>query len=121
MTVVVDASVACKWFFEEEEQTGEADRILADEELIAPELIYLEVVNVLWKHIRRGSVSSTRADEILSQLLTIPIQLADARVLLPAALEIATKHGRTVYDSMYVALAIARDCEFITADERLVN
>jgi predicted nucleic acid-binding protein len=34
--------------------------------------------------------------------------------------EIAAAYGRTVYDALYVALAVARDCVLVTADERLV-
>jgi hypothetical protein len=41
--------------------------------------------------------------------------------LLEAAFEIATRTGRTVYDSLYVALAVQSGCRLITADERLYN
>jgi predicted nucleic acid-binding protein len=41
--------------------------------------------------------------------------------LLPEALTIAVAFGRTVYDSLYLALANTLKCEVITADERLVN
>lgn len=38
---------------------------------------------------------------------------------MPIALPCA--HGRTVYDALYIALGIQEDCQFVTADERLVN
>ncbi|HEY6141539.1 MAG TPA: type II toxin-antitoxin system VapC family toxin [Thermoanaerobaculia bacterium] len=34
---------------------------------------------------------------------------------------IAVTHGRTVYDAMYLALAIQRNTRLITADNRLYN
>jgi len=37
------------------------------------------------------------------------------------AFQIATDHGRTVYDSLYVALAVQAKTHLITADERLAN
>jgi predicted nucleic acid-binding protein len=41
--------------------------------------------------------------------------------VLEGALEIAIAHERTVYDSPYVALAVARDCDVVTADDRFAN
>ena len=41
--------------------------------------------------------------------------------LLPQACEIALHFERSVYDALYVALAVSRKLIFITADERLVN
>jgi predicted nucleic acid-binding protein len=41
--------------------------------------------------------------------------------LLPEAIEIAFAHDRSVYDCLYVALAIRYKIEMITADERLAN
>ena len=37
------------------------------------------------------------------------------------AVGIALATGRTVYDSLYVAFAADEGCQFVTADERLVN
>jgi predicted nucleic acid-binding protein len=44
-----------------------------------------------------------------------------SRAVLPEALMIAVDFGRTVYDSTYVAVAVATGSELLTADERLVN
>jgi predicted nucleic acid-binding protein len=41
--------------------------------------------------------------------------------LLPQALLLAMSHDRTVYESLYVALAVQSKSEMITADERLAN
>jgi predicted nucleic acid-binding protein len=40
---------------------------------------------------------------------------------LPDALKIALVHDRSVYDCLYVALAIQFKVQMITADERLAN
>jgi predicted nucleic acid-binding protein len=44
-----------------------------------------------------------------------------SQLLLPGALEISFETGRSVYDSIYVALAVALECRLATADERLAN
>jgi predicted nucleic acid-binding protein len=41
--------------------------------------------------------------------------------LVPQALQLATKHDRTVYDSLSVVLALQIKASLITADERLAN
>jgi predicted nucleic acid-binding protein len=41
--------------------------------------------------------------------------------ILPEALAIASFFGRTVYDSIYVALAVTSKTQLVTADERLAN
>jgi len=41
--------------------------------------------------------------------------------LVPEALEIAAAYGRTVYDSLYIALAQQKQTNLITADEKLAN
>ena len=46
---------------------------------------------------------------------------AGARLPLAGALEIAMQMGRTVYNSLYLALAVAEGCPLVTADERLFN
>jgi predicted nucleic acid-binding protein len=37
------------------------------------------------------------------------------------ALAIAMTHGRTVYDSLYLALAVDSGADLVTADEKLVS
>ena len=48
MTLVVDASVAVKWFVEEDGRQ-QALQILDLDEREAPDLIIAEVANVIWK------------------------------------------------------------------------
>jgi predicted nucleic acid-binding protein len=41
--------------------------------------------------------------------------------LIDSAFQIATAFERTVYDCLYVALAVHSNAQLITADERLAN
>jgi predicted nucleic acid-binding protein len=64
------------------------------------------------------SAQATAALDLLRQLRIARFRSSD---LLPLALQIAILHGRSVYDSLYVALAVEASTELITADERLAN
>ncbi len=51
----------------------------------------------------------------------MPIEDFPLRPLTSLATELAIETDRTIYDCLYVALAIEQKCQFLTADERLVN
>jgi predicted nucleic acid-binding protein len=119
--VVVDSSVALKWFVPEALSEVAARLLDAPYELAAPDLLVPEFGNVLWKKMRRSEVRRDEALEILAGLRQVPIATVSSADLVEPALEIAAAHGRTVYDALYVALAVEMDCALITADDRLVN
>ena len=49
------------------------------------------------------------------------IELIPIRFLLETATRIAIELDHPAYDSVYIALAVERDCQFVTAEERLVR
>ncbi len=123
--VVVDSSVAIKWFVVEP-HSDEARKILdgykaGNINLLAPDLINAEVGNIVWKKHRLQDLSTTDAQEIIDTFRTIIFTLTPSAVLLGEAYHLAVTHERTVYDMMYVALSKRESCRFVTADERMVN
>jgi predicted nucleic acid-binding protein len=88
---------------------------------MVPDLFWLEIGNFLWKAAKRGEITSVLARRGLEAMLNRDFPTVPSRAVLPEALKIAVDFGRTVYDSTYVALAVATRTELITADERLVN
>lgn len=118
---MVDCSVAIKWFVPEP-LSEQAERLLdGDQDLLVPDLVFPELGNVLWKKVARRELSPSEGREVLAALDRVPLVVAPSRPLAAAALEIALALGRTVYDAIYVALAVASDCALVTADERLVR
>lgn len=117
--VVVDASVAAKWFIPEA-HSDEASRLLELEAgLFAPDLIGPEFSNIIWKKLRRAEITRPEADEIMKAFATLPLEIQPSAALLPAAFEIAAQLDRSVYDSLYLALAVAEKSILVTADSRL--
>lgn len=118
---VVDASVVAKWFAPER-LSDDAARLLDDKhELASPDLMWAEIGNVLWKKSRAGQLTRQEAARIIRALDDFPVTVFPSRLVLEGALEIALGTGRSVYDSVYLALAVALDCRLVTADERLAN
>lgn len=119
--LALDASVAIKWYFPE--VYSEAAMRLLEEEIrwVAPDLLYAEVGNVLWKKITRGEATSEIAEEVLESLLSLDIEIQEARPLVRGAFEISRQFGCTVYDSLYLAAAIQAGCALITADRALCD
>ena len=62
--LVVDCSVAVKWFLEEPGDREALALLRTGERLIAPELIVAELVNVLWKRVTTGAIEHSQAADV---------------------------------------------------------
>jgi len=130
--ICVDASIAAKWFFEEEhyEQARALyrDSLTASERIVAPPLLPIEVSNIVRQRMRRVKppaktpLTLTEAQEALAHFLALPIELERPPTLHQVALELAVAHElAAVYDAHYIALSQMLGCEFWSADRRLVR
>ncbi len=126
--IVLDASVAVKWFLPEGVETLKTQALALlgryvkhGIQIIVPDLFWVESASVLWKAIRRGNFPKASADAALATLTRYDFPTFPTVDLLTKAFEIATTYERTVYDSLYVALAVQSNAQLITADERLAN
>ena len=118
MIVVVDVSVAAKWFIAED-NTDEA-LILLDRpfDLHAPDLLYLEFDNILCKLIRRGLLSEEEGFDMRDRIQAFPIQPYSSQTLREKAFQIAIENRRSIYDCIYLALAELLEGRMVTADRR---
>jgi predicted nucleic acid-binding protein len=119
---VVDASVGVKWFVPEV-LAAEARRWhQGPDELHIPAFFFdLEIANILWKKARRAEITRADADLILAQLPGLPVTRHPEASLLPSAFDLADRTQRTVYDCLYLALAVQLNGRLVTADQRLYN
>lgn len=127
-TLVLDASVAVKFVFP---MPGE---LLVDEavslfdsyrrgktELLVPGIFWAELGNVAWKGVRQQRWSRAVAETAISELQAENFPTMPSRLLVQEALAIALNYDRSVYDSLYIALAVSTRSTMISADERLVR
>ncbi len=119
---VVDSSVVVKWFLKEPSRP-EAVRLLRmyreqKIRLVAPALLMSEVCSVFCKRFRRGELTAPAVGDAYRLLkLNAPVLIADAESM-DDAVRLALASGQAVYDCLYLALALRRRCEMITADTR---
>src|SRR5262249_16992062 len=116
---VIDASVGVKWFVPEVYSTEAREWRNASELHTLSVFFDIEIANILWKKVRRSELGQTDAEAILSQLTLLPIERHDE--LVRHALGLANDTQQTVYDCLYLALAVELGGQMVTADERLVN
>lgn len=126
--VVVDASVGTKWFLREDSKAlGDEAAHLLDRydrqeiQFVVPDLFYAEIANAIWKAVRTRRISRTLGEQALALLTQRRFATVPSQNLLAGAFQIAADFERTVYDSLYVALAMESRAQLITADERLAN
>jgi predicted nucleic acid-binding protein len=66
-------------------------------------------------------LTRAQADILLGQLSGLPVTRHSDTLLATAAFDMADRLGRTVYDCVYLALAVRLGGQMVTADERFVN
>ena len=120
-SVILDASVVAAAFFPEKYSEQARALLLSDTVLHAPDLIHAEVASVIWKRHRRNEIDSEEACELLADMLALPLELTASEQLVCDALKLALRTGRTVYDCLYVALAVQKNTIMVSGDQRLVN
>ena len=121
MTLVVDASVAIRWYVEASGTPAAIAILDSDDPLVAPDLVVAEITNVTWKMVRAGQISQDHGARIAAVLPTAFSNLVSAASLATRALEISSHLDHPVYDSIYIALAELQDARLITADDRLIR
>jgi|SRR5437899_3313887 len=125
MKRVLDASVALKWVLPE--PLADKALQLRDDyqqqihELLAPDVFPAEIAHALARAERRKIIAVGQAAALTANVMRTSPVLVSYIPLLPRALDIASAMRIGVYDCLYVALAERENCEFVTADDKLVR
>ena len=119
-TLIVDASVAVKWFIHEENSEKaikfREDSLSGKFNLIVPELLFLEVINTLrYKKINAEKILYTNKSLWESQFKIHNID----DFLMEKIIDISIKNDISVYDAVYVAISQLYGVPLVTADKKL--
>jgi predicted nucleic acid-binding protein len=119
--LVLDASVAAKWFFQEPYSELAVQLAASGPRWVVPDLFFAEMASVFWKKARRGEIDESDAREAMANLLSFDLKERGTRTLVPSALELALRFQCTVYDGLYLTVAIDENCPLVTADRRFYS
>lgn len=116
--LIVDASVALKWFKREIDSEA-ALALITVEPLAALELVLAEVANACWKATRLGVLDLTQSENVIESLPRYFVTLYSISALAAPAFRTARDLDHPVYDCLYLALAEREGAPLVTADHRL--
>ena len=118
--IVVDASVAVKWFFPEPGAESAGAILSGSEKLMAPALIRVEAAAEITRKFRTGELAAEEAASAcrlwFAALARGVITLSPDEVDLAAAMELAIQIRHPLQDCLYLAVARRAHCALITAD-----
>lgn len=118
---VVDASLVVKWFIPEIHSEAARRWLGTSHDYVAPDLLFSEVGNTVWKKVRRKELDEAEGRQLVKDVALVAVESVATRSLLEDAVALALTAGITVYDSMYLALAVRLETEVITGDDRFAD
>lgn len=121
MAYVIDASVILKWFIPEQHSERALRLKDSDARLHASAFLTLEVGHVLSRKRRRGELTTQDAEDIWRAFRCAPIRRYADETLVLAAFDLAHHTKQSLYDSLYLALAMQLNLSFLTADRKFYN
>jgi|SRR5579864_5236380 len=111
---LLDSSVVSKFVLKESGWITVEQHIAGSNSI---ELALKETSNALWKKIVKGEVELDSAKQII-KILSETLWFLDQSRYLARALEIAAKHGITVYDSLFLACAQTEGLVLVSCDDK---
>lgn len=123
MAFVLDCSVTMAWLFPDEatEATERLRESLIETRAFVPSLWPVEVGNVLLTATRRGRIRADEWPQIRAYLQALPIEIDPVSTSRTwgTSLELANAHRLSLYDAMYLELAVRLRMPLVTLDRAL--
>ena len=123
MPFVLDCSMTMSWFFSDEanEATVAVRDSLIHDHAIVPSIWPIEVANVMLAATRRGRIHESQWQSLLESLAVLPIHIDShtADYIPGTALPLAKTYNLSVYDAVYLELALRHEYPLATLDKRL--
>ena len=88
---------------------------------IAPELLVAEAANVINKKRISGELHENESNQLLADILSVPVRLFPHRPILLRAFDLAREYQLTIYDTLYLALAEEHGAVIFTVDRKLLK
>ncbi len=123
MPFVLDNSVVSGWFFADQttRYTEAIAQRLLDDMAWAPAIWELEATNVLRSACLRQRLDAQRAQQILTGLAQLPIEVDRQAVARSELLALALRFSLSTYDAAYLELALRKQLPLATKDAALAE
>lgn len=125
MNLVLDCSVTVAWAFKDEfsPATQRIYGLVEDHGAVVPAHWMAEVANVLRMGERRRRITVPDVADVMQMLSELPIEIDDGHSWrsMAEAQRLSRAHGLTVYDAVYLELALRRGLPLATTDADLLN
>jgi predicted nucleic acid-binding protein len=118
---VIDASVVGAAFFNETGSVLARQFLLGGPRLIAPNLLFAEIASLSAKKVWRNEADLNVARRAVATLPDFIDEFVALEPLAIPALDLAAEHRFSAYDALYLALAISRETDVVTLDQKLVD
>jgi predicted nucleic acid-binding protein len=127
LLIVVDASLAVKWYLDEP-RADEAEGLLLerDGDIVVPDIFNSEVIGAL---VRRANMDKSKRKESETAILRFAalfetgslVAIRSHSSAIIRAASIAIDLGHPLKDCIYLVLAMELDCELVTCDARFAE
>ncbi len=87
--------------------------------LLAPDLMLAEASQVVLKKINRAELDKRIGEKIISSMQSIPFQYISNSILLNKSFALSLSNDISIYDSLYVSLALKAEALLFTCDEQM--
>jgi len=119
-SVVVDASVAGRWYINSPPFVQAARQVQADSDegkisLVAPENFLHEVTGVIHQAVFARKLTAQQGSQQLERFLERDIVLIETNDLIVPAWELSLRYGCSYYDAIYLEIARRQNCRFVHA------
>ena len=120
--ICVDVSVLAKWFASEEGREVAAalrHHLSAGAVLSLPGSWVLELGSAFYHKALEGTADLEAAGDWLEEAASMPMEVVPLEELVQPAIRLAVEYRITVWDAVHLVVALDRDADFFTADNRL--
>lgn len=118
--LVLDASACVGWVVPDEQRVDLQDLSCRHDDILAPWLLWAELRNILVVNERRGRLPAGSAEQITDAVDGLGIVL-DTNPANAVVLDVARRHRLTVYDALYLELALRHDATLASLDPALLT
>jgi len=114
--LVIDASVAVKWFVKEDGHNDAVAILQRRDECLSPDLMLPEVAGAFDKKIKAGTLDPRQAIEAIKALRN-NITIIEGAKFIEASLGLASELQHPIADCIYMACAMEVGAKLVTADK----